>query len=78
MYHRLVPVSEPREDFGHRMRLYGLRGLLHESCRRPGEGSLRERLVEGMRVLVERYRGDWQEWVGDEVGCWVGGEGREG
>lgn len=76
MYHRLVPISEPIEDFGDRMRLYHLRNLLHESCERPGERRWRERLVEEMRVLVGRYPGGWQDWVDgmyvSGVGCWVG------
>lgn len=74
MYHRLVPVSEPRGDFGGRLRLYGVMDLLRESCRWPGEGRWRGELVGGMRGLVRRYGGGggWREW-GDGFGCCGGG-----
>lgn len=56
LYRRFVRVSEPREDFGERMRLYGLVGLVRGSCGGGEEG--RGRLVERMRGVVGRFWGD--------------------
>ena len=54
-YHKFMPVSEPREDFWDRMALYGLTSLLQESCSHPGDKRFRGRLVEGMKVLVDKF-----------------------
>ncbi len=64
IYHRSVPISEPRGDFGGRMGLYELLEVVRGGCgvRRDGEGGrmAREEVPRGMRGLVGWYgSGEW-------------------
>lgn len=58
-------IAEPREELGARLRLYALRGHLHESV--WGVRGVRERLVAEMRGLVDEF-GDLEE-MGEEQEC---------
>ena len=65
-YQRLIPVSEPKEDFGDRMRLYRLRRLLHLSCLCSSDKCFRQKLKQGMKVLVDRYPNGYGDYLDEE------------
>ena len=54
-YHRLMPVSEPKQDFDHRLALYRLRSLLHECCLHPEDKYARQAFVLAMKNLVDWF-----------------------
>lgn len=54
-YSKLMPISEPKEDFDNRLALYGLRSRLHECCLRPEEKFARQAFVLAMKHLVDWF-----------------------
>ncbi|KAK4198286.1 protein-ribulosamine 3-kinase-like protein [Triangularia verruculosa] len=54
-YHKVVPKSEPVEDYGGRLELYKLRFNTHVSALFPTNTGLREQVIGDMKMLVERY-----------------------
>ncbi|KAI5849863.1 Fructosamine kinase-domain-containing protein [Tricharina praecox] len=54
-YLKLVPISEPKQDFEDRNALYALRYVIACSIRYPGSAKYRQAIVEEMGSLVGRF-----------------------
>lgn len=65
-YQKLIPISEPKGDFENRMKLYWLMSVLQDGCLCVVMKGKREALKEGMKELVRKYPGGYQEYLDAE------------
>ncbi|XXH04482.1 hypothetical protein Hte_010898 [Hypoxylon texense] len=61
-YHHYFPPSEPAEDCDNRNALYAIRVSLLDSILYRNEKQYRELVISGMRELVEKFPGGFEEW----------------
>ncbi|KAI1081000.1 Fructosamine kinase-domain-containing protein [Whalleya microplaca] len=61
-YYEHFPKSQPEEDFDDRNLLYATRVNLLDSILYKEDMSYREMLISGMRQLVSKYPGGFEEW----------------
>jgi len=54
-YLKMVPISEPKQDFEDRNALYALRHVIACSIRYPGSSKYRQAIIEEMGALVRRF-----------------------
>jgi len=54
-YLKIVPISEPKQDFEDRNALYALRHVIACSIRYPGSAKYRQAIVKEMGALVSRF-----------------------
>ncbi|KAI0902602.1 Fructosamine kinase-domain-containing protein [Annulohypoxylon nitens] len=66
-YHKHFPKSWPEEDFDDRNALYAIRVNLLDSILYKDDPSYRQMLILGMRELVEKYPGGFQEWESSQA-----------
>ncbi|KAL6721958.1 hypothetical protein ACLMJK_001063 [Lecanora helva] len=76
-YEKLVPASEPKEDFEDRVALYGLKSLMHESCLHPKNKESAQDVVERMKTLVDKFP-EGYEANADEGGKCKAAQKRDG
>ena len=62
-YQKIVPISETKEDFEDRMKLYRLMSLLQTVCVQSGYLGARGLVKANMRHLVKRYPGGLQDYL---------------
>ncbi|KAI1763057.1 Fructosamine/Ketosamine-3-kinase [Hypoxylon sp. FL1150] len=61
-YHKHFPPSEPVEDCDDRSALYGVRVNILDSILYKDDKTYRTRLIAGMRELVDKFPGGFEEW----------------
>lgn len=61
-YHKHFPKSRPEEDCDDRQALYAVRVNILDSILYKDDPSYREMLIAGMRELVDKYPGGFEEW----------------
>ncbi|KAH9908595.1 hypothetical protein F4778DRAFT_717815 [Xylariomycetidae sp. FL2044] len=61
-YYEHFPKSEPQEDYDDRNRLYATRVNVLDSILYTRETGYREMLISGMRELVAKFPGGFEEW----------------
>ncbi|KAL8821643.1 MAG: hypothetical protein Q9223_000335 [Gallowayella weberi] len=60
-YHRIIPKSEPLEDWETRIELYALREQFHDSVLFPDIPYFRECCIKTMKKLVEQFPNGYEE-----------------
>ncbi|KAI1204372.1 Fructosamine kinase-domain-containing protein [Annulohypoxylon truncatum] len=66
-YHKHFPKSWPEEDFDDRNALYAIRVNLLDSILYKDDPSYRQMLISGMRDLVDKFPGGFQEWEASQA-----------
>ncbi|KAM7202925.1 Fructosamine kinase domain containing protein [Naviculisporaceae sp. PSN 640] len=59
-YHKIVPKSEPKEDYDGRLDLYKLKFNTHVSALFPANAGLREQMLGDIKDLVQRFGSEQQ------------------
>ncbi|KAI8961062.1 Fructosamine kinase-domain-containing protein [Daldinia sp. FL1419] len=61
-YHKYMPESQPEEDCDDRNALYAVRVNILDSILYKDDSSYRQMLISGMRELVDKFPGGFEEW----------------
>ncbi|KAI0114724.1 Fructosamine kinase-domain-containing protein [Daldinia grandis] len=66
-YHKCMPKSQPEEDCDDRNALYAVRVNILDSILYKDDPSYRQMLISGMRELVDKFPGGFEEWDASQV-----------